>query len=122
VTLVPQNPVEVTVSLSFQAELSQMKIIIIEQSKKNLTMEKERHGAEMEQTRNEMENLKELLHTYETSIDRKDEVISNLTRALQRHKEKFEMMRTFCGWRIKHNDTKREVSTRTAGSTSDGAT
>ncbi|XP_064645431.1 centrosomal protein POC5-like isoform X2 [Lineus longissimus] len=91
------------------AELSQMKIMIIEHSKNHLNIEKERHAAEMEQAQNEMENLKELLHTYETSIQRKDEVISNLTRALQRHKEKFDMMRTFCDWRIKHNDTKREA-------------
>lgn len=44
----------------------------------NLQMkqEKEKHAAQVKQLQNEMENLKELLHTYEISISRKDEVIA----------------------------------------------
>jgi len=56
-----------------------------------------------------MNNLKELLATYEKSIERKDQVISNLTHALQKQKDKKEVMRTFCEWKLKHNDSKREV-------------
>ncbi|KAK2156598.1 hypothetical protein LSH36_209g04027 [Paralvinella palmiformis] len=56
-----------------------------------------------------MDGLRELLHTYEQSIERKDQVIANLTHALQKQKEKFEMLRTFSEWKISLNDKKREV-------------
>ena len=64
----------------------------------------------MNRLQNETEGLKELLLTYEQSIERKDEVIANLTRAMQRQCDKFEMAKTFCEWKIRHNDKKREVS------------
>lgn len=63
----------------------------------------------MHRLHNEMEGLKELLHTYEQSIERKDQVISNLTRAMQQQRDRFEMLKTFCEWKIRHNDVKREV-------------
>ncbi len=68
-----------------------------------------RHAAEQTRIENEMESLKELLHTYEQSIERKDQVISNLTRAMQQQKDRFDMLKTFCEWKIRHNDVKREV-------------
>jgi len=69
-----------------------------------------RHAAEKNKLQNEIESLKELLMTYEQSIERKDQVISNLTRGMQRQRDRFEMLKTFCDWKIKHNDKKREVS------------
>ncbi len=63
----------------------------------------------MSQLQNDIENLKELLHTYEQSIERKDHVISNLTRAVQKQKERFEMLKKFEAWKLKHNEEKREV-------------
>ena len=68
-----------------------------------------RFASEKTRLQNEIESLKELLHTYEQSVQRKDQVISNLTQALQKQREKQEMTRTFCEWKIKHNDAKREV-------------
>ena len=68
-----------------------------------------RHASEKTQLLQEINNLKELLNTYEKSIERKDQVISNLTGALQKQKDKHEMMRKFCDWKIKHNDVRREV-------------
>lgn len=68
-----------------------------------------RHASEKMKLVEEMNNLKELLATYEKSIERKDQVISNLTHALQKQKDKTEVMRTFCEWKLKHNDHKREV-------------
>ena len=64
----------------------------------------------MTSLQNELESMKELLHTYEQSIERKDDVITNLTRGMQKQKDKFDMLKTFCEWKIKHNDVKREVS------------
>ena len=58
---------------------------------------------------NEIDSLKELLHTYEQSMERKDQVISNLTHAMQKQKDRKDMMKQFCDWRIRHNDVKREV-------------
>ena len=69
-----------------------------------------RHASEKTKLLGEINSLKELLNTYEKSIERKDQVISNLTNALQKQKDKNEMMRKFCDWKIKHNDVKREVS------------
>lgn len=68
-----------------------------------------RHAADLEKVRNDMENLKELLHTYEQSVERKDQVIANLTNALQKNKEKMEMMRKFNEWKLRHSDSGREV-------------
>jgi centrosomal protein POC5 len=56
-----------------------------------------------------MESLKELLHTYEQSIERKDQLISNLTHAMQKQREKIEMLKKYNEWKIKHIDRKREV-------------
>ena len=69
-----------------------------------------RHAGEMMSLGNELESLKELLHTYEQSIQRKDDVISNLTGAMGKQRDKFDTLKTFCEWKIKHNDVKREVS------------
>ena len=71
-----------------------------------------RHASEKTKLLQEINNLKELLNTYEKSIERKDQVISNLTGALQKQKDKNEMMKKFCDWKIKHNDLKREVSVK----------
>ncbi|XP_048148522.1 centrosomal protein POC5-like [Corvus hawaiiensis] len=73
-----------------------------------MRQEKEKHAAHVKQLQNEMENLKELLHTCEISVSRKDEVITNLTQALEKQKERVELMRTFTMWRIQHVKTKQE--------------
>ncbi|XP_063996222.1 centrosomal protein POC5 isoform X1 [Pogoniulus pusillus] len=86
------------------AELRKWKLSLIE----NLKQEKEKHAAHVRQLSNETENLKELLHTYEISISRKDEVITNLTRALEKQKERVDLMRNFTLWRIQHVEAKQQ--------------
>ncbi|KAK6178513.1 hypothetical protein SNE40_013291 [Patella caerulea] len=93
------------------AEFGQSKIRIVEYGRQELMKEKERHACEQNKLVNEIDSLKELLHTYEQSMERKDEVISNLTHAMQKQKERKDMMKQFCEWRIKHNDVKREAYT-----------
>ncbi|KFU95627.1 Centrosomal protein POC5, partial [Chaetura pelagica] len=90
------------------AELRKWKLSLIEHHKLQMTQEKEKHAAHVRRLSNEMENLKELLHTYEVSIGRKDEVIVNLTQALERQKERIELMRKFTLWRIQHVNAKQE--------------
>jgi len=68
-----------------------------------------RHNGDTSRIQSEVESLKELLNTYEQSLERKDQVITNLTDSLQRHRDKFDVQRAFCEWKIKHNDRKREV-------------
>ena len=68
-----------------------------------------RHAAEINAYLNEVDSLKELLHTYEQSITRKDDVINNLTLGLQKQKEKYEKLKTFNDWKGQHSDAKREV-------------
>ena len=69
----------------------------------------DRHVGEGNQLQNQIEELRELLTTYEQSIQRKDQVISNLTAGLQHHRNRMEVQRTFSEWKIRHNDAKREV-------------
>ncbi|KAL3884431.1 hypothetical protein ACJMK2_024570 [Sinanodonta woodiana] len=90
------------------AEFSQSKIRIVETGRQQLMKEQERHASEKTQLLNELDSLKELLHTYEQSIERKDQVISNLTNAMQKQREKFDMLKKFNEWKIRHNDIKRE--------------
>ncbi|KGL77078.1 Centrosomal protein POC5, partial [Tinamus guttatus] len=90
-------------------ELKKWKLSFIEHHKLEMRQEKEKHAAHVRQLNNEMENLKELLHTYEISIGRKDEVITNLTQALDKHKERIELMRKFMLWRIQHVEAKQEA-------------
>ncbi|XP_009958932.1 PREDICTED: centrosomal protein POC5 [Leptosomus discolor] len=89
-------------------ELRKWKLSLIEHHKLQMRQEKEKHAAQVKQLSNEMENLKELLHTYEISIGRKDEVITNLTHALERQKERMELTRKFALWRVQHVKAKQE--------------
>ena len=52
---------------------------------------------------------KELLVTYEQSLNRKDHIIVNLTRALQGQKNKCSLQHAFGLWKLKMCDEKREV-------------
>ncbi|KFQ37972.1 Centrosomal protein POC5, partial [Mesitornis unicolor] len=89
-------------------ELRKWKLNLIEHHKLQMRQEKEKHAAHVRQLSNELEDLKELLRTYETSIGRKDEVITSLTQALERQKERIELMRKFTLWRIQHAKAKQE--------------
>ncbi|KAM7416456.1 hypothetical protein PAMA_018489 [Pampus argenteus] len=83
-------------------ELRKWKLAFMEQHKLEMRKEKERYAAQTA-------DLKQLLHTYETSNQRKDEVIVNLTQVLDRQKEKLEKMRTFTHWRLQHTEAKEEA-------------
>ncbi|MEE6458558.1 hypothetical protein FKM82_000343 [Ascaphus truei] len=90
------------------AELSKWRLTIIEQHKSEMKKQGEKHAEHMTQLSNQMDNLQELLQTYETSTKRKDEVISNLTHAIEKQKEKTELMRTFTHWRLQHTEARQE--------------
>ncbi|XP_048750876.2 centrosomal protein POC5-like [Ostrea edulis] len=89
-------------------EFSQAKIRIVERSKHTLIREQQCSASERTSLQNEIERMKELLHTYEASVQRKDQVISNLTQALSKQREKQDALRTFSDWKIQHIDLKRE--------------
>ncbi|NXJ85681.1 POC5 protein, partial [Trogon melanurus] len=98
-----------TFQKSVLTELKKWKLSFIEHHKLQMRQEKEKHAAHVRHLSNEIGNLKELLHTYEISIGRKDEVvITNLTQALERQKERTELMRKFMLWRIQHVKAKQE--------------
>ncbi|NXQ27912.1 POC5 protein, partial [Alaudala cheleensis] len=99
--------------LTFQTniltELKNWKLNLIQHHKLQMRQEKEKQAAHVKQLQNEVENLKELLRTFEISISRKDEVaITNLTKALEKQKERVELMRRFTLWRIQHVKAKQE--------------
>ncbi|KAJ6669839.1 hypothetical protein lerEdw1_000388 [Lerista edwardsae] len=96
-------------------ELRKWKLQFIEHHMLEMSQEKEKHAAHMRQLTNQLENLKELLHTYEISMGRKDEVIANLMHALEKQKDRIELMRKFMKWRLQHlmgrQQSKQEVYT-----------
>nr|XP_008101139.1 PREDICTED: centrosomal protein POC5 isoform X1 [Anolis carolinensis] len=96
-------------------ELRKWKLHFIEHHTLEMRQEKEKHAAHVKQLMNQMENLKELLHTYEISIGRKDEIIANLTHAVEKQKDRIELMKKFAKWRLQHSigrqEAKQEVYT-----------
>ncbi|XP_070689858.1 centrosomal protein POC5 [Pempheris klunzingeri] len=90
-------------------ELRKWKLTFKEQHKLEMRKERERYAAQTAGLKSELDSLKGLLHTYETSSQRKDEVIVNLSQVLDRQKEKIEKMRAFTNWRIQHTVAKEEA-------------
>ncbi|XP_034728427.1 centrosomal protein POC5 isoform X2 [Etheostoma cragini] len=90
-------------------ELRKWKLAFMEQHKLEIQKERERCAAQTAGLRSELDSLKGLLHTYETSNQRKDEVIVNLSQVLDRQKEKLEQMRAFTHWRLQHAAAKEEA-------------
>uniref|UniRef100_A0A8D3AC65 Centrosomal protein POC5 n=1 Tax=Scophthalmus maximus TaxID=52904 RepID=A0A8D3AC65_SCOMX len=91
------------------SELRKWKLAFMEQHNLEMKKEKERFAARTAGLNAELDGLKGLLHTYEMSNRRKDEVIVNLSQVLDRQKEKIEKMRTFTHWRLRHTEAKEEA-------------
>ncbi|XP_035515163.1 centrosomal protein POC5 [Morone saxatilis] len=90
-------------------ELRKWKLAFKEQHKLEMRKEREKYATKTAGLKSELDSLKGLLHTYELSNQRKDEVILNLSQVLDRQKEKLEKMRAFTHWRLKHTEAKEEV-------------
>uniref|UniRef100_A0A4W4E813 Centrosomal protein POC5 n=1 Tax=Electrophorus electricus TaxID=8005 RepID=A0A4W4E813_ELEEL len=91
-------------------ELRKWRLALVEQHKLEMKKERERHAAHVAGINVEMDGLKDLLNTYQTSNQRKDEVIMNLTRAIDRQRERTELMRRFTHWRLQRCAAREEVS------------
>ncbi|KAM4616265.1 centrosomal protein POC5 [Polymixia lowei] len=90
-------------------ELRKWKVAFVEQHRLEKRKEREKYVAQTAGLNAELRSLKELLHTYETSNQRKDEVIVNLTEALDRQKEKVQMMRALTHWRLQHGKSREKA-------------
>ncbi|KAF5906673.1 centrosomal protein POC5, partial [Clarias magur] len=90
-------------------ELRQWKLAFVEQYRLEMKKEKDKHAAHIAGINAEMDGLKDLLNTYQISNQRKDEVIVNLTRAVDRQRERLELMRNFTQWRLQHCAAKEEA-------------
>ncbi|KAK3514582.1 hypothetical protein QTP70_021637 [Hemibagrus guttatus] len=97
-------------------ELRKWKIAFMEQHRLEMMKEREKHAAHIAGINAEMDSLKDLLNTYQISNQRKDEacntlhlVIMNLTRAVDRQRERLELMRSFTQWRLQHCAAKEEA-------------
>ncbi|XP_073440208.1 centrosomal protein POC5 isoform X2 [Dendrobates tinctorius] len=90
------------------AELKKWRLTIIEKHQLEMKKQNEKHTEHINHLCNQIDGLQALIQTYETSIHRKDEVISNLTRALEKQKEKTELMRTFSHWRLQQIEARQE--------------
>ncbi|XP_034547627.1 centrosomal protein POC5 isoform X2 [Notolabrus celidotus] len=90
-------------------ELRKWKLAFKEQHKLEMKKEREKYAAQTAVLKSELDGLKGLLQTYETSNQRKDEVIVNLSQVLDRQKERLEKMRAFTHWRLQHAEAKEEA-------------
>ncbi|XP_051529563.1 centrosomal protein POC5-like isoform X2 [Myxocyprinus asiaticus] len=90
-------------------ELRKWKLAFVEQHRLELKNEREKHAALMAAVNAEVDGLKDLLNTYQISNQRKDEVIMNLSRAVDRQREKLELMRSFTHWRLQHSAAREEA-------------
>ncbi|XP_057596938.1 centrosomal protein POC5 isoform X2 [Hippopotamus amphibius kiboko] len=91
------------------SELSKWRLNFIDWHRMEMKKEREKHAADIKQLCNQINSLKELQKTYEVSIGRKDEVISSLSHAIGKQKERIELMRTFFHWRISHVKSRQDV-------------
>ncbi|XP_073536224.1 centrosomal protein POC5 isoform X3 [Phyllobates terribilis] len=90
------------------AELKKWRLTIIEKHQLEMKKQNEKHTEHINHMSNQIDSLQALNQTYEASVHRKDEVISNLTRALEKQKEKNELMRTFSHWRLQQIEARQE--------------
>ncbi|KAI4875481.1 hypothetical protein NFI96_030042 [Prochilodus magdalenae] len=90
-------------------ELRKWKFAFVEQHRLEMRKEREKHAAHIAGINAEINSLKDVLNTYQISNQRKDEVIVNLTQAIDRQRERLELMRSFTQWRIKHCAAKEEA-------------
>ncbi|XP_041042139.1 centrosomal protein POC5 isoform X2 [Carcharodon carcharias] len=95
------------------SEIRQWRLSVIEQHKQELQDERMKHEAQIAQMACQTENLNQLICTYEDSVRRKDEVITNLIQGIQNLKEKIELMRRFTQWRLQHSEAKMEAYANT---------
>lgn len=91
------------------SELSKWRLNFIDWHRMEMKKEKERHAALVKQLSSQIADLKELQKAFEVSIGRKDEVISSLSHAIGKQKERIELMKTFFHWRIGHVKARQEV-------------
>lgn len=91
------------------SELTKWRLNFIDWHHMEMKKEKEKHAAHLKQLCNQINSLKELQKAYEISIGRKDEVISSLSHAIGKQKERIELMRTFFHWRIGHVKSRQDV-------------
>ncbi|XP_055292474.1 centrosomal protein POC5 isoform X2 [Moschus berezovskii] len=91
------------------SELSKWRLNFIDWHRMEMKREREKHAADLKQLSSQVNSLQELQQTYEASIGRKDEVISSLSHAIGKQKERIELMRTFFHWRINHVKSRQDV-------------
>uniref|UniRef100_A0A5F9D1T8 Centrosomal protein POC5 n=1 Tax=Oryctolagus cuniculus TaxID=9986 RepID=A0A5F9D1T8_RABIT len=91
------------------SELSKWRLNFIDWHRMEMKKEKEKHAAHLKQLNDQISDLQELHRAFEISLGRKDEVISSLSHAVGKQKERIELMRTFFHWRIGHVKSRQDV-------------
>ncbi|XP_069889110.1 centrosomal protein POC5-like [Dipodomys merriami] len=94
---------------NIMSELSKWRLNFIDWHRMEMKKEKEKHTAQIKQLGSQITELKELQRAFEVSIGRKDEVITSLSHALAKQKERIELMRTFFHWRISHVKCRQDI-------------
>nr|XP_044989766.1 centrosomal protein POC5 isoform X2 [Jaculus jaculus] len=91
------------------SELSKWRLNFIDWHRMEMKKEREKQAVHMKQLLDQINDLKELQKTFEISIGRKDEVISSLSHAIGKQKERIELMKTFFHWRISHVRLRQDI-------------
>uniref|UniRef100_UPI00358E2BC3 centrosomal protein POC5-like isoform X2 n=1 Tax=Myxine glutinosa TaxID=7769 RepID=UPI00358E2BC3 len=93
---------------SVLAELTRWQLVFVQQQNQKMQREREQEKLSIERLESELANQRQMLQSYETSGQRKDEALSNLSRCLQRQKEEVEKMRNCNHWRLRHLEQQHE--------------
>ncbi|XP_051028244.1 centrosomal protein POC5 [Acomys russatus] len=91
------------------SELSKWRLNFIDCHRMEMKKEKEKHAMIVKQLLRQIADLKELQKAFELSLGRKDEVISSLSHAIGKQKERIELMKTFYHWRLGHVKSRQDV-------------
>ncbi|CAD5116684.1 DgyrCDS5548 [Dimorphilus gyrociliatus] len=89
-------------------ECSQLKLRMLERERDEILKEKKKTTEELLEYQKQIDSLKEVLNSYEQTCHKKDTIINNLSKSLQKSKDKMETLKTFCEWRLNHADSARE--------------
>jgi len=92
------------------SEFEKSRLQILQEQQKKLIDEKEKQAIEISKLKRELDVVRESLKVCERNTLRKDEVIENLNKALEKQREKTELQRCMMEWKIKNLESAKEVS------------
>ncbi|CAF0855470.1 unnamed protein product [Brachionus calyciflorus] len=93
------------------SEFEKTRLQIYQEQQKKLLEEKEKQTSEISKLKKEVEILRETIKVNERNLLKKDEAIENITKALEKQREKNELQRVMMEWKYKRLENAKEAFT-----------